>query len=486
MYMIKRILFVSIALFSAQWALAQTATLTWGGESKDFTPKRSNALTYVGQRDSSTYVIQWLAKNPQGMFLTRYDKDLRVMARHPLGSGWERPCLGGYANEKSIDLVMLDYTKQSLKTTCLSFDPLTLEPKGEGREMKSLIANGEGALDLDMMQSPDGKLNAAIYYVATPGRDLEAQISLMDNTMEEYWATEGPVGSTSEKLLTDSGEVVLGSFKQLDNQSIMGHLTCTDGEAPRTYTFEQKTGYVRSMRIVRYDGTRVTLTGMIQDPSEIRQSKTIINAIYVLVFNTEKNRVERFTTHELTPIECSRLQNNKDSYTRDHSITFLDYFGSLSDEEGTLAVYRHRFLTTTNGVPTSETFGGLLLMRINPDGTIAWTRTLRNYTQVPPDMASYCSNNLSRVGDKAMILLLDSPKNRTHDDTKPVHTLAYTNTPTVLAAHFIDRQGNISTQYLDMPAKSAMIGHPHRVGEKQFKLLMTSYSNSTIGTLTIE
>ena len=489
MNLMKKIFSLLLLTALFQCAIAQTATFTIGNDSKEVCVKKTNIsrTNWIGTNGNSVYLIQDLLRSPKGIFLTRYDEGLTPQARQELQESDERTFLGGFVNSDGVDLLILDQSKTQLKASVQRYDLQTLQPVGSPRVLKEFKFNDNDRHDFTIADSPDGELTAALYLVQTEGRGVEVQASLYDNTFEEYWQMDCPLRVMNDFFVTDSGEVLIGGYytKKNDKKTYF-ELSYMDGDRQRLFQFDREMGDLRSMDIVRVSGDRIILTGIVQDPNKTSHKRLIASALYALTYNMKTQCIENFDKHEFTIREESLMAQMRSSEKEGkRSIEFLDFYAMTNDGEGTVVGYRQNYVTTSNGLPVCKNYNGIFLMRLDKNGSIAWTQVVRTLSMSKIFSNNICRPNMASVNGKTMIVLADYPSNKDPEHSKIQKVYTPCGSGASLNVVWIDRNGNIERQQFKLAGKPAIVGRPHRNGDSQYKLLLTSGSKSWIGTLDI-
>lgn len=479
----------SMLLLMALWqcAIAQTATLSAGGMTNESSLKKTAVArtNYIGATDSSIYLIQYLRRSPKGTYLTRYDKNMVVQARRELTEEEDSRCLGGFVGSEGVELMMAEEGKTTMRTLAQRFDLVTLEPVGEPREMKSLSWGDNGKHDLSVIDAPGGELSAAIYLVQTDGRNAEAQVSLFDNDLEEYWQMDCPVHVLDDAYLSDSGEVVLaGFYVKKDDPRTYFEVTYMDGDRLYSFDFDCDIERVHSMEVVRLAGGRVYVTGSYLSEASTKQ-KEVFEGIYALTVNMKNKAVERVSKHTLTKEE-KECMANMTKIPKNSQVPYAAFFGWAADDKGVTVGYHHAAMLYTNGIPTQSSTGGILLLRINDKGDIVWTRTLNRNAVSDPFMRILARGMMKTSGDKTMVVFADCKYNVGKENASHARIYSPANSTGQLHVAWVSRDGDIRHEYLPMPSKMALVGLPHRVSDNEYNLILASGSKSAVAKLKIE
>lgn len=471
-------------------AIAQDATLSFGATSKALGAKKTSLyyLNYMGEGQPGVYMMEYRISKPKGFCLTHYDNDLQELATRTLEDRDDMTYLGGYVNEQGVDVVTLERTWTSMRTILQRYDLKTLDPVGEAKVLKSFTFSKNDNANFTLSESPDGELMAGIYLIQTLNRTPEAQVELYDHTMEPYWSMSCPITSLDDVVVTDSGEVLLGgyTYNELDKKTHF-EILYMDGEVQHNYTFEQELGYPRSMEIVRCADGKLIVTGVVQDPDDLKERAVVAKSIYVLLYNMESKTVEHYTHYELTHDDNVAMTGKMLVLrTKSGATKFLRSYSSASDEEGVLVGYRPNFIVTENGVPTSELFGGILLLRIDTKGSIKWVHTLRQLTQTQPFHGKFAQSYMRTWGQQTMIVYCENAKNQDLKEDANSKVFFPMKNAANMVVNLIERDGVITTMRLALPDKTTLMGRPHKVSDTEYTIIAGGTTTSQLGKLKIE
>lgn len=484
--MTKKVFTLLLLTALCQCSIAQTATLDGGMPSKECGIKKCDIgrTNYIGATDSSVYLIQEMLRRPKGLFLTRYDKNMAVQARRELTESDGSHYLGGYVSGQGVELMLVENDKRSLKALAQRFDLVTLEPVGAPREMKSADVGDNGKYDLKILDAPSGDLSAAIYLLQGAGQGVEAQVSLFDNELEELWLMDCPLHVLDDAYLSDSGEVVLSGYytKKNDTRTFF-EITYMDGDRIQSFDFDCDLQRVHSMEVVRLAGDRIYVTGAYLSEAST-QHKEVFEGIYAMTVNMKNKAVERIAKHVLTKEERECMANRV-SLPKNSDLPYEAYLGAAADDQGVTVAYHHAATVYSGPVPMERHMGGILLLRVNDKGDIAWTRALNRHTNASYDLGILMRASIRTVGDKTMVVYGDTKYNKGREQDAVSRVYLPVSSAGELHVVMVSHNGDMQHQYLPIPDKMALVGKPHRVTENEYKVIFAASSKMGMGELRI-
>ena len=475
---------------------AQTYNLTIHDVSREFFAKKnlSYNLRWIGNNDSAVYIVQQASNKSKKLTLYHYNLGLNEVASKELPTEDGTVCMGGFLNPTTVDIMMLEKTKNSFRTLHMQYNPVTLEQIGETKVMKSFNLNDDMDCRYHISSSPNGQVSAGIYVITARNRDPEVQVELYSRDLETYWNMDCGIAVLDQASVTDSGEVLLSGYytKKMDKKTYF-EVVMMDGEKIKRYCFNVDLGTICSSQLVKYDGHRIILSGVVQDPDKKDENKVQASSIFALVYNTDLERIESTKYHSFSFVESARMQNLKDSYfSRYKPIEFVNFFASTNDPEGAIVGYRPTFYNAINGIPSTYTFGGILLLRINNSGDFVWSQTLRHWSEMNFFLRDYDHADMRQFGNKTFILIPENASNIDRPESKPFKKYTPPNGKNALRIVAIDPSGDIQNQYIELPKNLSPLSHPHRdysctdIHNPRFVYLLSGSSKTCLATFSIK
>ncbi len=202
-------------------------------------------------------------------------------------------------------------------------------------------------------------------------------------------------------------------------------------------------------------------------------SNSVKGAFYVR-FDTKTNSLQSksfkdfdfdFITENLNERQTKRAKKRADK-GKEVELThmYLDDIIMRDDGGAVLIGEKYRMYTTeytttnSNGTTTTHTvdhyvYGDIVMVNINADGTIAWTRKIPKYQHSTNDGGALSSYAKRVKDDKIFFIFNDNPKNLTQNDKNKVYTYSGLKRSIAVLVE-VDIAGNVSDKELIFSSKA--------------------------------
>lgn len=485
----KLSLFLMLVAF-VQMASGQEWSLSVGTESKALSYKKSEVVQktgFIGSNADRIYLMRFEdvkgKKNKQNPYLVSYDHNLVEQGRVLLSDKDDQQQYGGYLNENSLDMLMTESTKSEYKVLKVSYDPATLKPQGEAKELVS-FARRENGKHYTFVSSSQSQEWLSVILAVVNDNEAEWLVNMYDTELEELWSMEFRMDVIDDYFITDSGDVIVGGFyKQKNSDETRLQFAVLDGERETAFTCKEVLPDLQNMEIVRYADGKIYCTGLLKGEKQDDLGRWV-SGFYSLVYDTKAKKMSKFEKVEFTKENICDLCNvTRRMKLKILSTDKLSFASSHYDNDGTTVVYERCFDYYLNYIFTYTDYVGMLMYRIDNNGHIAWNNVVPRDVQAPAGIHNGVRTRLVPAGDAYTLFYVDDPVNLTPKPDKPAMVTSIDRSKQILMAMTIDHQGNISRKGLEIPSKSVCVGAPHKTSDNEYLLLLSQPFGSNACTL---
>lgn len=487
----KKILFLLVSLACLQTAIGQQWKISLGADSKalEYNKKKSLQARYpgfIGHKDGKTYLMCFTDETKSKPYLACFDADLKELGRIDLSSDENATMYGGFVNDKSVDLMMTQKSKSSYTAYKLSYDPSTLQPLGEPKELAS-FSNTTSEETYTYVSTSQSQEWLSLIFAVVQNDDVEWLVGLYDTELEEMWSMEFHQDAIDDYFVTDSGEVVVAGFlRKKNSDETLLRFAILDGEHEQAFSASEVLPELGNMEIVRYENGKIYCTGLLTGEKQDASSRWY-SGIYSLVYDTRAKRVTKFEKRLFSKEDICDLCNvSHRARLKINTTDKLQFSSSLYDKEGTTVLFERTYNYLINGMFSHSEYVGILAYRIANDGSIQWHRVVLRDLQAPLGMPNRIRTVLVPAGDKYAVFYIDHPSNANLKEGATAITASLERSKLALMSLTLDRQGNCSRQLLEVPSKSAIIGTPHLLSDGSYLLILSRPFNSNLSFLKYE
>lgn len=484
----KSILSTFAFIFMCLTAGAQSITFDLKPEGKGAT--NDDAPLFIGCDDQRIVLIESTGLLSRTLSLAAYSLDQQELGRVELGKQKDLSAFGGYINGQHIDLIHAVFpndakTGQMFMRTYRNRHSLTTL-QTEGDTMMLCKYDGEKGdwFGCGVVPSPDGKLLAGVYSANYKGQGSEVKVCLYSRELEEYWTMTAPGSFYGAVRVTDEGDVILYSFGD-DGQC---RFSILDGERIENAEFKLNTeNRIIERELVRYGAGKIIVAAAVREEDHtIMPIGSNIDRVDIYCYDIAKKRLD-VERHNFTDLEVNRLSNEKDgNKPRHHWVQFGQIAQTLADKDGGYVVIDQKWSVSVNGTPTEQHRRGMLVMRIDANGKILWTRTQRFSATARWLDRGLLAHRWSCTPDGIVLTWVDNAGNAALPAEKPFKEYKTGKSKTTLNVWMLTPSGDEMRGSTPVGTK-CLIGGAHKLDKDgQYVALMRSGRKGQLAFITIE
>ena len=480
---VKHTLLTVIALVLAVAVQAQVADLHEYAQGRAVT--KSYSPMFIGCDGSRIAFIEFSGRMKNKVELATYDMNQKELARTLVTEDKEMRCYGGFINGSHIDLLMVHWKGEDMHVFRERRDLATLKPEGEPLVLADYHGTKGDKMSFSLGSSANNELLATTYVVARETQDAEVQVALYSRELEEYWKMDSRCRKFNMIHVTDSGEVLLGNTNTGEGKF---YISILDGETEVSHSFEIGMKRMAESSIARYvDGKIYVLASHMGKENLMEMG--IQSDYYVSACYDTRRKTVTTDRHDITKTEYNRLNNYKDDKKvkkDDYRIIFFNMDQVVADKDGYYAVFDQSWTTSVNGVPESKNRTGNIVVRINNEGKIEWTKTFHMASYTEYESQSMINYHWVPTERGLMLVWVRNKKDSTYPAEKPVNMFQPFKSAGVLGVMLIDRKGETTLQDFPLPAKNALMGKPHRMDNGEWLLVIRGMSKGHLATMKLK
>ncbi len=383
--------------------------------------KVSKSITlplFIGCDNNRIIRVEDFGRRTNDYSLIAYNHDMVEQSRVDLSSGDFLEAYGGYINGQHIDLLFADRSNNGMRVYrdrhCLA----TLQAE-DTLDLVSLKGEKGDDFAFTIAVSPNGKLLAGIFLARYQAQTTDLRVALYNRELEEYWNMSVPSATFNNVSLTDDGDIILYTLGDKDGKALF---TIVDGENIRHHEFRiepEEESVILERAFLRYgNGKIIIATTVRQENHAIMPVGSNIDRVDIHSFDIGKNTISTHR-HPFTDQETQRLCNSKEGKAlRHHWVQFGQIDKTIADNEGAYLMLSQSWTVTQNGIPTEYHTCGMMVLRVDADGNISWTRTQRYSAIVNWGWRRAIIPHWRSIPDGIMLAWADNAKNVTIPDGK--------------------------------------------------------------------
>lgn len=474
---------IAIAFLTLHFSpiLAQVGEVTFFPKgkivAKTFEPR------FIGSQDGQVVFVEMTGRLRNKMELASYDLEQNELARTALTDDKDVECYGGYINGDSIDLLMAETKDNGMKVYRLRRDAKTLLPSSNPVMTLADFKGTQG----DRMAfapgiSPNQELLAGLFLIGRENQRGEVQVALYNRELEEYWKMDSRCRQFDMFYVTDSGEVLLGNYtKGKFNLYIL------DGEHEEVYSFEADATFTE-IQIARYANGKVFLVYTHSGKEVALGPGTMIDHIGVICFDT-KSQTVKVDRHNIDKQEYNRLNNEKDDARvrkDDYRVMYMSLNQTLEDKDGCYAMLDQSWRLTLDGVPTEFNRMGMMVCRINDNGTFDWVKTFRVSNITSWEERNLASYRWVKSKKGPLLLWVESKSSYDNPEEKTIKDFKSLNSAGILSALLLNSDGSSIRQHYEISSKQALLGAPHLLEDNEYLLLIRGQSRGLFAKFKVQ
>lgn len=470
------------ALLLAVSGMAQTISFDLKPEGRG--TSQTTSPRFVGYDGERVVVVEETGLMKKKLALASYSNEEQELARVELGSGKELECYGGYINGQYVDLLNVTYQNEGMRVYRDRRDLKTLQPAGEQKDLVNYSGEKGDKFGFGMAVSPNQKLLAGVFVANRAVQGTDVYVGLYDHELEEYWKVSTKRLFFDNITVTDDGEVILYTM----NSKGYCKFTILDGEKSEEVEFNIPTDdMILDHAFVRYgDGNIIVSTAVRQENHTVMPIGSNIDRVDIYCYNIQRKKlnVER---HPMTDMETLRLSNDKETKKpKHHWVQFGQIAQTMSDKDGGYVMIDQTWHVTVDGTPTEQHRMGMMVIRVNKDGKIQWTKTHRMNSKSIWKDRHLVGYRWLNAPDGIMLAWVDHAKNVTIPDDKPVNEFWALRRKGALTVWTLTPDGRSEQSYILVGSQS-MAGAAHYLDTPgEYLVLLHGSRKGQLGTIKIE
>ena len=444
----KNILFLLSVLIATVSITAQTVSFDIHSAKK---VSDGNAKPrFIGCSDNRMFQVEDHGRRTNTYTLVAYNYDMVEQQHASLGTGDSLEAYGGYINGQHIDLLLADLSKNGMRVYRDRRSLSTLETEGDPLELCNLKGEKGDVFDFATATSPNGKLLAGIFMAQYQGQGADLRIALYNRELEEYWNMAVPSATFNRAYLTDEGDVILYTLGNKKDKSC--HFTVVDGESIHHYSFtlepDEGTKIMESA-FLRYGNGKIIVANTVREENHtVMPVGTNIDRIDIVCYDIHKNTLVT-RKHPFTDQETHRLCNTKEKNSpRHHWVQFGQIDQTLADQNGAYLMVSQGWNVMQGTIPTEYHTCGMMVMRVDADGKILWTRTQRYLAHVGWGWRRTIIPHWRNTADGIVLAWTDNAKNITNPGNTPYKEFKATMQKSTLNIWILHPDGRETQSYV--------------------------------------
>ena len=478
----KKTALLGLVLVAAMSMPLMAQTVEFNAEAPGKMLSKTNEPRFIGVADGSVVIVD---RHSKKMTLERYDMAQNELARVELGSQKELDNYGGFINGSNVDLLNVRHTDGSFRVY-RDRRPLSAIQQGEQTTLVEYNGNKDDKYFFSLGTSPDQTLLAGVSVSARKGLDADVRVALYNRELEEYWHKSVQSSGFNQVLVNDSGEVVLG-FCTVNTKHAC-RFTVTDGENEENFSFrlDGEDGTPWEATMLRYgDGKLLLAVAVREENHAIMPIGTNIDRMDFYCYDVRRGDLT-VTKYNFTDLDANRMANSKDDKSpRHHWVQFCEISQGIADATGAYVMLQQTWRVTKNDVPTEQHHMGMMVLRVDKEGRVQWSRPFRLTSQSSwggRDMNNY---RWRTTPNGIMLALAQNAKNVNLPDEKPIKYFKILKDKAVLSVFTLDPAGNLKRSNFDI-GKQVALGSAHYMNTPGEYMLFLMGGKGRFARLTIK
>lgn len=482
----NRISFILLLFIFFPWH----ATLTAQTVSFDLQPVGKGTVTtddplYIGCDNQRIFLIERAGRMTKRFSLVSYGFDQQELARVELGTDKETSSYGGYINGQHIDLLQAAYpSDHEMRIYRDRRNLSTLQPEGEPLVLGEYSGEKDDEFGFGIATSPNQKLLAGIFVAHRKLQGTEVKVGLYSRELEEYWTMPTNRTSFNSVTVTDEGDVLLYSLYHNGKCSF----NILDGEHNENVEFTLPTdGHVIERELVRYGNGKIILALTVRGKDETFMPEgSNIDRVDVYCYDIAKKHIS-VEHHPFTDQEVYYLTNTKEGKSlRNHWVQFGQLAQTFSDNDGGYIMVDQAWSVSVNGTKTEWHRSGMMVIRVDVNGKILWTRTHRFCATTSWGNRQTLTHRWAATPTGVMLAWVDHEQNITCAPEKPYKLFKPSRTKGTLNVWTLTPSGKETQSYTPV-GHMVLTGAAHRLDTPgKYIALLSSMRKGQLALITIE
>ena len=254
------------------------------------------------------------------------------------------------------------------------------------------------------------------------GEKQVAKVRVMDNEMSELWKYDGENLPSKSMIVTDFGEVVLGGFVDIDEESQKINLSVLSGQAQRNFEMTLPEIVLRDIEVLNYQNGKILCSGVIRTPGHKVQNHKSMVGICTWTYDVNANVMSEVNRIDFTDQDLDMLYNGKASAkTFRQGAPKMECHKILTPDGGVLLnyglAYREVELTKEGKEIVTYNNVGDLVWRLDAQGKVLWHNGFYKALNSLKGYEALCEPMVMREND-VYYLLPNSKKNKIDKEGK--------------------------------------------------------------------
>lgn len=481
----KRIVLLVIATFTMIGANAQIGELSLRAQGKTLAPASFRTF-YINGDTSSILVEQNASLINMRYELIRMDMDQKESARARYRRELNRIYLDGFDNPDGVDLLVEEFDKNGtrLKVTREHRDAATLEVQGEPVVLGELSGTKKDKMGFLWANSPNKQLTAGVYVMQREGEGAEATVKLMNRKYEEYWQMTTRLHVLSFIRVTDSGEVIIGGWRQQKESSEASfEIIALDGEKDYTYHFEVNEGRFMELRFANYAKGKIYIFGMLREEGN-KGNGSQADRLMSICYDTKTKHLTE-DVHKLTPVEVNRLYNVSDNARTKSTVRFLQIDATTgSPDGGASVVLSQQWIEHYQKSPDRTCKQGLLVATVDNDGHFDHILARRMNNNITSIYENLLNVSLNRAKNGTLLFYVEHPSTAEKSETSCVKTFYPGMKKGTLTVVYIPDSGEPEVQHINI-GKMAPFITPKTLGDGKYLFFLRGRTKAQLGIFSL-
>lgn len=478
---------LTVATTMALGAAAQEVNINFGQQDKGLA--KAGAQRVLGSDGNSVVYLTQTGVMVPNRTIVSYDMAQREQASVKLGKiklngSWGLSCREAMVNGSKIDLLMVNRADDNLLVTRERRDMSTLALEGEPQVIADLKGGRNDELFVFSAVSPNRQLVAVATAKVEAGLGAEVRVSLYSREFEEYWSIEVPAYGFVDMIVNNEGEVAMTGLDEKDGR-VAVQATVTDGEKTEHMDFSYKTSGVMIEWEPAYyaNGRLVLVSAMREESKTIMRVGVNIDCLDAVSLDMTSGEVS-VDHHRFSEEELADMENKKGLTTSYHWMNFGNLRQVLTDDEGAFVVIDNQWDTYSQYGLTHSERRGMMVLRVDKDGRIRWTRTERTYVKAASGLMPWASYRWVPTADGIMLAWTTNAKDAMKNRGETVKGLKVFDGGAELTVMTLDREGNAKKTRYGL-GKQTLLLSPTEIGTDEWLLFVSDRSKGAFGRLTI-
>lgn len=439
----KRSLIFLFALFVGVAVMAQSVSFDLKPEGKG--TARDDTPQFIGCDGQRIVLVESSGRLARNLSLAAYSVDQQELARVELGKQKEINSYGGFINGQHVDLLMASFPEDS-KTGRISMNVYrdrrslaTLAREGDTMPLGSYVGEKGDDFGFGIASSPNGQLLAGVFVANYKGQGSEVKVGLYNRELEEYWTMTLQHANFNSISVSDDGDILLYTLGEVNRHIFFGydgecHFTIVDGEHIKSADFRlDSVNKIYGCEFVRYGNGKIIVAAVVREEDySVMPIGSNVDRVDIYCYDVDKHRLtaERRT---FTDQEVHRLTNEKEGKSpKHHWVQFGQIAQTLSDKSGGYVVIDQMWSVSVNGAKTEQHRSGIMVMRIDENGKIMWTRARRFVAGTSWNERHFLTHRWTYTPDGIVLAWVDNAANMEYPPEKPFKEYKPTRTKNTL------------------------------------------------------